>query len=365
MRRAPWILLTLTAACGETAATVDVAALTAPGPHAVGHRIVDVDYQPPLFEGTRSLAVHVWYPAEATEGERPLYVVKRSDVAVEDAPPKALGPRPVLLFSHGHQAYAAALSYLMEHLASHGYLVVAPTHTGNTFLDGDRRETSIYYLRSFDVRASLDHLLALTGDPLAGLVDASKVAVSGHSFGGYTAMAVGGATFPVEALAAACPTGQVSAGWCSTLGDEEEALFAAGLGDARVRAIVSLDPGDFELFGAAGVAAVDHPVLHVVAEASGNPPKSPSADEYWSALDGADDLRLLLVGGDHNDFTDGCANGLDIRCSTIPGPQVWLPVRAYTLAFLRAHLEGDTSVAPLLDGTQTISERFEASVHGR
>lgn len=363
MRRALWLLLSFPIACGDTPATVDVAALTAAGPHAVGYRIIDADYQPPLFEGTRALKVHVWYPAEAAEGERPLYVVKRSDVAVEGAPPLDLGPRPVLLFSHGHQAYAAALSDLMEHLASHGFVVIAPMHTGNTFLDGDRRETSIYYLRAFDLRASLDHLLTASDDPLFGHLDATKVAVGGHSFGGYTAMALGGATFPVEALAAACPSGQVSAGWCSMLGDEEKALFAAGLADDRVRAIVSLDPGDFELFGAAGVAAIDRPVLHIVAEASGNPPNDPSADEYWSALHGDDDLRLLLVGGDHNDFTDGCANGLDIRCSELPGPQVWLPVRAYTLAFLRAHLEGATGLEPLLTGAQTISERFEPAVH--
>ena len=186
-----------TSGCGGDP-EVDLAALSAPGPHAVGHRILSVSYEPPLG-GSRRLAVNVWYPAEAVEGERPIYVLRSSEVAVSDAPPMALGPRPVLAFSHGHQAYAAAMSDLMEHVASHGYLAVAPTHTGNTFLDGAARETDIYYLRALDVSASLDHLERLEDDPLAGRLGA-QIAVAGHSFGGYTSFALGGARDPIDAL---------------------------------------------------------------------------------------------------------------------------------------------------------------------
>lgn len=347
----------LVAGCGGEDA-LDPAALSAPGPYAVGHRLLTVTYQPPLSLEPRTTTVLVWYPAEPVEGERPLYLLRRSELAVLDAPPLALGPRPALFYSHGHQAYASVMSYLMEHVASHGYVAVAPTHTGNTFIDGAARETDIYFLRTLDVRAALDHLLSLEGDPLAGVLS-GDLAMSGHSFGGYTTMALGGARHDVDRLDGECSSGQASDGYCSTLTDEKRALFRAGLEEPRFRALINFDPGDFGLFGDRGVAAVERPVLHFVAEENGIAPGAPATDLYWTALHGSLDLRLLLLGGAHNDFTDSCAAGVTIRCSELPPEEVWAPVRAFTLAFLNQHLLDRGSVFDLASRTPPFSTRFE------
>lgn len=353
----PAFALLMLAACGEPQVEVDT--LDAPGPYAVGVRTLEVEYRPPLTLETRTLQTVVWYPAEAAEGERPFYVLRSSEVATIDAPPLTLGPRPVVVFSHGHQAYAAAMSRIMEHLASHGYVVIAPTHTGNTFLDGDNRETDIYYLRTYDLKAALDHVAGL-GDGLSALVSETRV-VAGHSFGAYTAFAVAGAEYPVDDLDDGCAAGTVSSGYCSTLDDEKRELFAAGFEDDRFSAVLSYDPGDFGLFGEAGVAKVDVPTLHVVAEISGHPVGDPAADDYWRSLNHPDDFRFLLKGGDHNDFTDACEAGLDVRCSTLIPERVWSATRIYTLAFLDGVVLGEPGYEDILSGAAEVSSLAEVT----
>lgn len=335
------LFLVLVAACG--AEPIDVATLESPGPYAVGYRTYTIEYATPLESNTRSSFVAAWYPATSAEGERPFYTLRTSEVAAVDAPPADLGPLPVVVFSHGHQAYAAAMSHLMEHLASHGFLAIAPTHTGNTFVDGDNRTTEIYYLRTFDIRAALDFFQGLEDDPLAGLA-ADRVAVSGHSFGGYTAYALAGATYAIDTLEEECRAGTGPRSFCSTMTSSKADVFRGGLDDPRVSAVVSVDPGDFDLFGE-GVREIDAPILHMAAEMS--------EDRYWPVLDG-DVTRLFLKGGDHNDFTDACSTGLTIRCSDLPPESVWRPVRTVTLAFLRKHLLGEEGLDPILDGSTPV-----------
>jgi predicted dienelactone hydrolase len=332
------VLLALSgAACGEDPAAsleATLAELEAPGPYAVGYRSMPVTYTAPLTGQPRTVEVLVWYPAEATTGDRPLYVLKASTVAVVDAPPlMTLGPRPVVIFSHGHQAYASCSSFFMEHLASHGFVVAAPMHTGNTFIDGDARQTDIYYLRAHDIRATLDAVA--TGRPAV---------IAGHSFGGYTAYALGGATYDVDTASAACAGGTGSSGFCSTLGSAEAELFRAGLAEPRFAGVLAIDAGDFPLFGARGVAAVQRPVLHMVAEDSVR-----DGDPYWDALTAPQRTRVVLTGGDHNDFTDSCALGLGLRCSTLPPAQAYRLLNVFGLAFARQLTGEGTEPPPLAD----------------
>ena len=345
---------------GEAAPGGGVEALAAAGPHAVGYSTFEATYAAPVTGEARTLTVLAWYPAEAAPGgERPLYLLREAELATVDAPPLALGPRPVVVLSHGHQGYPAGMSYLSEHLASHGWLVLAPAHKGNTFADGDNRRTEIYYLRALDVSAALDAAGALPAShPAAGLAG-ERVAVVGHSFGGYTAYMLAGARHDMDALVAACAAGTGKGSFCSELDAPREAVLRGGLADPRLSAVVSLDPGDFDLFGAAGVAEVGAPALHMVAEASGHAPGHPEQDAYWQALPGAAARRVLLLGGAHNDFTDACAAGLDIQCSALTPAPVWRMVRVYVQAFLHRHLLGDEAMEGILGGEVEVSDLAE------
>ena len=74
--------------------------------------------------------------------------------------------------------------------------MLSPTHVGNTTVDGPR-SADIYYLRPHDVSEALTGLQA---DPTIGPLVGTPMAVAGHSFGGYTAFALAGATRGISAL---------------------------------------------------------------------------------------------------------------------------------------------------------------------
>ena len=117
-----------------------------------------------------------------------------------DAPPVA-GPRPLVVFSHGRSGLRTSYVMLCEGLAARGFVVVALDHPGDTLLDwmmgtavdDATNETQ----RVADVQFVIDALLGETDllPPFAG-VDATQVSVVGHSYGGFTALAVAGVETP-------------------------------------------------------------------------------------------------------------------------------------------------------------------------
>lgn len=88
----------------------------------------------------RTLPTQVWYPVDtsvAATAESATYEFPGIEVpsgAVAGAPP-ADGEFPLVIYSHGNGGIRYVSSFLTERLASHGFVVMAPDHTGNTALD--------------------------------------------------------------------------------------------------------------------------------------------------------------------------------------------------------------------------------------
>lgn len=337
--------------------------LEALGSYPVGFTRVPVTYDRPDDRGERSLELLVWYPSEpAEELGRPVYPF-RTGVARVDAPPAA-GVFPVVAFSHGHQGAPDVATFLCEHLASHGYVVFAPTHTGNTTMDGSDRMTDIYYLRAHDVSRSYDHLLS--ADTLLRGHVGDRGVIAGHSFGGYTAYGLAGATYDVAAIERECADGTFPADVCDELDPVALELFAGGFRDPRFVALVAMASGDFRMYGPSGVAAVDVPVFQMVAEGDGHPAGSAGDDDYFVALDGPDDLRVDFLGSAHNSFTDVCErlpNVTALRCpedGTATAARAWhRAINVYALAFVRAHLDGDRRMQRFLEDDVLIDASAE------
>jgi predicted dienelactone hydrolase len=132
------------------------------GPHPVGVRSFEMvdSSRPGLIAakpgGPRRLLVRVWYPAQPADGAEPrpyftdaearltartmgqlvgfgpffTYVKHVRTNSFEDAPLMA-GARglPTVFYSHGYTSFLAQNTVLMEHLASHGYVVFSVQHT--------------------------------------------------------------------------------------------------------------------------------------------------------------------------------------------------------------------------------------------
>ncbi len=145
--------------------------------------------------------VDVWYPA-TDFGTGPVEYYGGPTWTLDgdgyrDATPACTEPRPVMVHSHGSSSIRWELFPLMEFMASHGWIVVAPDHTGNTYYSTGTPWRTLMERRPRDIHATFDWVVRQSADPsgpLFGCVDESDgYVVSGYSFGGYTAYAVGGA----------------------------------------------------------------------------------------------------------------------------------------------------------------------------
>ena len=328
------------------------ATLPAPGPYPVGYAERQVDSVDPLTGAARPLRLAVFYPAAEAVGETPTFLsgLVTGEGMYAEAPPKAAA-FPLAVYSHGHQGYAEASSFLAAHLASHGWIVAAPDHTGNTTADGGDRATAIYYQRPLDVSAVID---AMT-ESAEWQAQTDAVLLLGHSFGGYTAFASGGAAYSAETLASCDPPSDD--GFCSSQTTDSAALFTSGdLADPRVAGLVAMAPGDFRLFGDAGLAALDLPALHMTGAID---PNGSDNEAYWAALQGGAHRRVDIAGGGHLTFTD-VSGKLEHIDGLIDPARGWDIVRAYTLAFARQR-QGDDRVTPVLDGEMPLYDEVTLS----
>lgn len=333
--------------------------LPARGPYDVGYVSGSVTYPDRLTGEDRTLRLAVWYPAKDAVGDAPVYNgLYISQGAVAGATLATDGPFPLAVFSHGHQAYAECSSFLMEHLASHGWIVAAPDHTGDTTFDDSERRTDIYYQRPVDISTVIDAMTGLEPAPSAevqpvlGSVASGQVFVMGHSFGGYTMFPLSGAPYDMDAIRASCADG-TGGNICSDLDADADALFAQGFADDRIVAEVAMAPGDSELFGD-GLADETMPFLHMTATEDQGP--GSEADTIWGALQGGDNRRVILDGGGHNSFTDYSDQIEDVP---LEREESFTITRAYVLAFARRWQLGDTTVQPVLDGEVTIDGAAE------
>ena len=307
------------------------AAVDAMGPYGVGYRSLPVTYTSPA--GERSFVLHIWYPTEEPSGDNPSYLgVFLDDASFVDAPlgRSAYDRFPVLVHSHGHMGFGGNSAFIMRHFASHGWVALAPDHTDNTLADAvEPRPTRHFYERPLDIRQSLDTLDGLAPpDPLAGATDTSRVIMTGHSFGTYTAWASAGAAFDTAAIDDACANGGLPSGMCS---DADKAAFMTDLSEPRVAVAVPMAGGTRdELFGATGYDAVTVPVLLMTGSED-----DVGAQALFDRLDPSVDMRWVdMAGGCHQLFgLGGCAN--------LPDAEGQPLVNGYVLAYARHFVLGD------------------------
>jgi predicted dienelactone hydrolase len=220
--RSTLLVLLLVAACGGGGGgttTAEAPDPLAPGPYPVG--VTTVTFFDPARE--RPLRTEIWYPADDSVRDLPPSPITDfvdaslapllADstvplVAVRDVAVSGDAPFPLVAFSHGNGGIRFQNTFQVERLASHGFVVVAPDHTGNTLLDLGEDPMSAEN-RPLDISFLYDELSRATaepGGPFEGWVDVSlPFGVTGHSFGSFTTMSVAstdprvGAALPMAA----------------------------------------------------------------------------------------------------------------------------------------------------------------------
>ena len=253
------------------------------GPHPVSH----LEF---VAEGEgRALPTQVWYPAAGFNADAlvtyvigamgPFELEMPSD-DVQSEVPAAEGVFPLIIFSHGYGGIATQSLDLCERLASHGFIVASAAHVGNTAEDEFEgklvsRDEALAD-RPRDVKLLIDTFEAAPPALLEGHLDLATVGVTGHSFGGYTALSA--------------------------------ALGHAGSGmgpDPRVGAIAPICP-DASPFTDDEIAASSIPVLFVGGTLDTSTPIDPQITRPFELMSEAPRLRVDVVGATHTHFANIC-----------------------------------------------------------
>ena len=253
------------------------------------------------------IPVQVWYPSAQSTGMLHQYGDLMAGNALQDLPITCDNPLPVVLFSHGNQGLRYQSHFLTEYLATHGYIVVAPDHVGNTFMDYEAdRMTEVTFRRPLDIQESYDWLI--NESKYADCIDTTTgYSVVGHSFGGYTTLALLGAEIDSERTAAFC-TGSHAGDWLCNEVAEFAQINGAGifdLSDPRITKGVALTPAGYEaLIG--GLETIDLPVYVMGGSTDTTTSMNYAVKPIFSAIGSADKYLAELQGANHYTFTNAC-----------------------------------------------------------
>jgi predicted dienelactone hydrolase len=183
------------------------------------------------------------------------------DVWSADAPVDS--PQPVIVFSHGFHACATQSRFLMEAFASAGYLVIAPNHRDATCRGGlarltrqlhtalrnpDQWNEDAFRDRAEDIRHLVDALG--TDERFHARADLTRLALAGHSLGGYTVLGLAGAwpgwkMAEVKAVLALTPYSQPFLAHATLGGISAPVMFQGGTLDFGTTPALRDDSGTF------------------------------------------------------------------------------------------------------------------------
>jgi pimeloyl-ACP methyl ester carboxylesterase len=167
----------------------DTTTFSQAGPYGIGSRTVTLvdTSRPTQPNGTypgapdRTLVTQIWYPS------LPELINETADAPLVSTG----GTFPLIIRAHGFSGFRRDSTYIARHLASWGYLVVAPDFPlsslgapgGVTLTDIDEQALDVGFL--------IDTMLAANTDPahfLFGRVDTTNIGAIGHSLGGATVL---------------------------------------------------------------------------------------------------------------------------------------------------------------------------------
>jgi predicted dienelactone hydrolase len=295
--------------------------LTKAGPYAVGHVNLALS-DSTLY--ARPVMVGVWYPvdpgtiAPATPpAQYPLDVWTNTlpvatsrdwetlgyDPAYEAPAPSRNGPFPLVMVSPGLGGSHWGYLYVGTRLASHGFVVAVTDHYGDGQYPWSSADDNVLFNRTRDVSFAITELLQqndTVGELLYGAMDPSKIAMSGHSVGGYATLALAGGDDYI------CHTELAADG-----GQSQQAC-APSPPDPRIKAIVALDPSSWAMryYEMARVSVpsliIGETVEHMMSYSGESSTGARENARTHAAINRGDSHRVDVTLANHVSFSNGC-----------------------------------------------------------
>ncbi|WP_298615707.1 alpha/beta hydrolase [uncultured Thermosynechococcus sp.] len=288
---------------------------------------------------------------------------------------------PVVIVSHGLGASRYSYRYLCQHLASHGFAVIALEHVGSSTRQllsfpigyaSSRTAAQEFLDRPLDVTFVLDRLGAFPEQlyPWRGRLNLERVAIIGQSFGGYTALTLAGAPLDFQQLRRHCTRSVLESFNVSLLLQcQAQALppRVYSLKDPRVQAVIAVNPITSAVFSPESLSQLKIPVMFVAASEDTIAPAVEEQIYPFTWLTTPD--RYLVLMDDATHFSTIGEAGQ--REPVLPIPRFLVGAapprsRAYlqglSLAFLRLHLLGDEQARQWL--TPAAARALSSPTHG-
>ncbi len=274
---------------------------------------------------------------------------------------------PVVIVSHGLASRPEDFGQLATALASNGFLVALPQHPGSdlkqakALLEGSSKE--VFELQEFidrpkDISFVIDELERRNKREYQGRLNLQQVGVIGHSFGGYTALALAGAQIDFESLKEDCSRfNYLNLSLLLQCGALNLPRQTYQLADPRVAAIIAKNPLDSGIFGKGGLQKVSLPTFLMAGSYDLVTPAVPEQMFSFPLLIKAPESYLGIVEGEsHVDFSQLDAGISDLVESVthlaLPSPEL---VNTYTnsvsVAFFKVYIAGDKKYLPYLQSS--------------
>jgi len=295
---------------------------TKPGLYAVGHasymlsdttvysRPVFVSVWYPVDSGTiTSTTPAAQYPLDPWSNKLPVstspdWEALGYDPAYEGPTASGNGPFPLVMVSPGWMTPDWSYLFIGTRLASHGFVVAIADHNDPTYSWSPPGDIVVaMFNRTRDVSFAITELLlknGAAGELLAGTIDPSRIAMSGHSLGGYATYALAGGD------------DEVCDAWYLSGGDNAYPQYtcAPTVPDPRIRAIVSLDGSSWGMrYGELARIAVPSLILGQTFDNGGI-----GNARAHAAINRGDSFRVDVTIANHASFTNFC-DGLTVMSS--------------------------------------------------
>jgi predicted dienelactone hydrolase len=252
------------------------------------------------------IEIGIWYPALAPA--HPTAVALFTQMVAPDAPVQGRS-HPLVVMSHGNGGEFSGHGDTAYALAEAGFVVAAPTHTGDNYRD-QSRATDIGF-RVQQVSAVIDFMGRAWQ---AGAIDPARIGGFGFSAGGLTVLIAAGGEPDLSRIGAHC-TEHPAFFDCRLLAEHHVRPPPAGAKplpfphDTRMRAIVVAAPALGFTFTPDGLRHVTVPVQLWRADADTILPAPYYADAVRAALPAPPDFHTVPNAG-HFDFLAPCSAAL-------------------------------------------------------
>jgi len=228
---------------------------------------------------------------------------------------------PVIVFSHGLGSDRLTYEYLAKHLASYGFVVAVPEHLGSStqqltaLLNGQANriaQPTEFVDRSLDIKFLLDELERRSTSETPHHpqfqrinyrhLDLQQVGIIGHSFGGYTALALAGAEPNFNQLRKDCGENLRYSLNVSLLLQCQALTLPKrkyDLSEPRVKAVIAINPIGSSLFGQSGLSSIKIPTLIVAGSADIVAPALFEQIQPFTWLKSPQKYLAVIKGGTH------------------------------------------------------------------